>query len=137
VHLVRPQPVELQQEVPRQLEAARSGDIRPHHPAADSLRIKLLIPRRVQRVRKVHSLSVPADLHHLGPAVQRFLGLAGVRRAPHDSTNLDGSRWLRMERIGNVVPPHLPRSPAGHVQELIVEGKIEIRECVKIAVPAR
>ena len=51
------------------------------HPAADAVRVELVVPRRVERVGEVDALAVAADLDHLRTAVQRLPRLAGMRRA--------------------------------------------------------
>src|SRR5213078_1933742 len=64
-YLVCAQPVKLEKEVLIELDPALSVCIDLHHPTLYTIRIELLIPRRVERVRKVDALAIAADLDHL------------------------------------------------------------------------
>ena len=111
--------------VERDPAVGRAG-IELGHPRADSLRVELVVPRAVQGVRHIHAPSVTADLDHLRPAAQRnarfgrVRGLSGDAAEPHRS----GLPWV--ERIADVVLLELPRPPAGHVEETVVNRKIDV-----------
>jgi hypothetical protein len=51
-------------------------------------RIKLLVPRRIQRVGKVNAFSVTAYLHHLRAAIERDLQLFRVGSTACDAADL-------------------------------------------------
>src|SRR5207245_7976997 len=57
-YLVCAQPVKLEKEVLIELDPALSVCIDLHHPTLYTIRIELLIPRRVERVRKVDALAI-------------------------------------------------------------------------------
>src|SRR5262245_13914008 len=84
-NLMGTQPVELQEEFLIQLHPASRIRVNLYHPALYAIRIKLLVPRRIQRVGVVNALPVPADLHHLRPAVQCLLRFFRMCCAPDDS----------------------------------------------------
>src|ERR1700742_4595278 len=48
-----------------ELEAPARVDVSHHLGAWNSLRIELLVPRRVERVRPLYAFAVAVDLHHL------------------------------------------------------------------------
>src|SRR5215211_5217984 len=120
-YLVRPFTyIELDEEVGVYRETALRARVQLGDPAVDPFRVELGVPRGVQGVAEVHSAPVPAQLHHLRSAVQ---GLAGpwVRRLADDPAKVDGSRVPGVERVRDVVLAHLPRPPAGDVEEPVVE----------------
>src|SRR5690606_29860564 len=84
--LVRPVALlQLQQEALVERDAATRQHVELGHPAADAIRVELRVPRAVERVRDVDPSTIPADLHHLGPPVQRLLRIARVCGAPAES----------------------------------------------------
>src|SRR3954451_24702025 len=62
--------VELQHKPLIKLEAAVGRRVELGHPALDALRIELLVPARVQRVRDVDARGVATHLDHLRSAGQ-------------------------------------------------------------------
>src|SRR4029453_3838886 len=95
--------------------------IKLHHPTADAVGIKLLVPRSIKRVRKIDSLPVAADLHHLRAARERLIRFLRMRRAIHNSTNAHGAGLFRIEWIRHVVLQKLARSKARNVKKFVVE----------------
>src|ERR671910_1602236 len=49
-----------------------------------------------------------------------------MRRLADDAAQVDGSRMPGVERVGDVVLAQLPGAPAGHVEELVVEGEVDV-----------
>src|SRR5215211_4306040 len=94
-------------------------------PAVDAIRVELRIPGSIQRVAEVQSAPVAAQFHHLRSAVQDLSGLR-MRRLADDAAKVDGSRMPRVEWVGDVVLAKLPGCPAGDVEELIVEGEVDV-----------
>src|SRR5690606_32121872 len=70
-HLVRPQRPELREEARVERHPPVLADVELRRPAHDALRVELLVPGRVERVREVDAPPVAADLHHLRAAVER------------------------------------------------------------------
>src|SRR2546421_13051139 len=68
-------------------DPAIRSSIQLDHPTADALRVKLLVPRRIKRVREVHPLAIPADLNHLRPARQRLVWILRMRPVPRHSSH--------------------------------------------------
>src|SRR5258706_4558761 len=114
--LVRAHAVGLEEEPGVQLHASRA-DIDLDHPAADAVRIELVIPGRVETVRELEALAVPADLDHLRTALQRLRGVARMRRAADDPAQPEGADLLRVEAIGHVLLDEFTRAPARDVEE--------------------
>src|ERR1051325_565846 len=54
----------LEEEVAVEADAAVWIHIELHHPTADAVRIKLLVPRGVKRVGEIYTLAVAAHLDH-------------------------------------------------------------------------
>src|SRR5215469_6528113 len=52
-------------------EGAVGSGIGFNEPSANSVRIYLLVPRRIQRVGKVNAFSVTTYLHHLRTTIER------------------------------------------------------------------
>src|SRR5256885_2209223 len=119
VDLMRTQAAELEEEIAIELEPAVGLHVELRHPAADAFRIKLRVPRRVERVGDVHAPAVAAHLHHLRPPVQRLVGQRRVRGAPDDAPDADRSGEPRRERVADVVLAQLAGSPARDVEESI------------------
>src|SRR5580704_18806723 len=84
-----------------------------HLGARDSLRIELVVPRRVERVGPVYAFAVAADFYHLRtPCI--WLAVR-VGRAACDAADADRSGELRLLRIADIVLTHLAGAPAGDV----------------------
>ena len=49
-----------------------------------------------------------------------------MRGPPDDAADVNRAGQLRMERIGDVVLPHLPGAPAGDVEEPVVERELDV-----------
>src|SRR5918992_564864 len=94
-------------------------------PAVDALRVELRIPSGIERVAEVEAAPVAAQLHHLRSTGQGHSGLR-MRRPADDATQMYGSRMPRAERVGDVVLAQLPGAPAGDVEELVVEGEVDV-----------
>ena len=119
-------PSDSQEEPAVQLHAAFGPHVDLGHPAADAVRIELVVPRRVEPVGEVDALAVAADLDHLRAAVQRLSGLARVRRAADDAAEPDRADLLRLERVADVVLDELARAPARHVEIPVVEREVDV-----------
>src|SRR5687767_8860065 len=91
----------LQEEPRVQFHAAFGSHIDLDHPAADTIRVELFVPRRVEPVREVNALAVAADLDHLRATVQRLLWLTGVRGAADNAAESEGGDFLRLERVAD------------------------------------
>ena len=44
-----------------------------------------------------------------------------MRRPPDDAADMDRADQFRLQRIRNIVLPHLPRAPAGDIEETVVD----------------
>src|SRR5687767_5468995 len=66
----------LEEEPRVQIHAAFGSQIHLGHPTADTLRVELVIPGRIEPVGDVDALAVSADLDHLRAAVQHLPWLA-------------------------------------------------------------
>src|SRR5271154_3681915 len=99
--------------------AARGPSIELHHPAANSVRIELRVPRRIQRVREIDATSIAAELHHLRAAVQTTTGIFRMRGATHDAAQMHGAGFLGMKRVGNVILQEFAGAPARNVKETV------------------
>ena len=102
--------------------SASSLTIQPRIPSG----IELRVPRRVERVGEVHPPAVAAHLDHLRRAVERPVGRARMRRAPHDAADPRRAGEHRLERIAHVVLPELARAPARHVEEPVVQREVDV-----------
>src|SRR5262245_56069329 len=120
MHLVRPHGIELQKELPVEIESARGCDVQLRDPATDPVGIELLIPGAVERVRQVHATTITADLHHLRCAVQRSVRTCWMRLSLRDATQPYRSGLDRIERIRHVELLQLAGAPARDVQESVV-----------------
>lgn len=107
-------------------DSPQLGDVELRHPASDSSRVELFIPRRVERVREIDPFAIPTDLHHLRSAMERFIRFGGVSRLPHNASNPHRTRLLGMEGIRDIVLLQFARAPAGDVKKAIVEGEIDV-----------
>src|SRR5580704_8107352 len=106
--------------------ASRRLRIELYHPAANSVRIELYVPGRIQRVREIDAASIAAQLHHLRTAVQTTTGNFRMRGAAHDAAQMHGAGLLGMKRIGNVILQEFAGSPARYVKETVIERQIDI-----------
>src|SRR5271170_3712702 len=97
--LVSAEVSEFQKELWVNFHAARGFGIELHHPTANTLRIKLRVPRRIQRVREIDSAPIAAEFHHLRAAVQRRFGIFGMSGFANDAAQMNGSRLLGIKRI--------------------------------------
>src|SRR3979409_869099 len=88
-----------------QLEAAAWTCIGHDLGARHSLGIKLVVPRRVERVGPVHSFAVAADLYHLRAA--RIRPTVRVRRAGNDAADAHRACKPGLPRFGDIVLTHL------------------------------
>src|ERR1700728_2687405 len=102
--------------------------IKLDHPAPNSVRIELRIPRCIKGVCKINPTSIAAHLHHLGAAVQGGAGILRMSSAAHDTTQMHGTRPLRMKRVRNVILQKFSGSPAGNIKEAVVERQIDVRD---------
>src|SRR5205085_5418349 len=93
-----------------------------------AFRIKLRVPRSIERIGEVDALAIAADLDHLRSAVQRSLRTLGVRGLADDSAQVHRSGFSRVERIGDIVLQELAGAPAGNIQEAVVEREIDVRD---------
>src|SRR6266568_4641468 len=55
----------LDEKLPVEIDPTIGLGIDFDHPTANPIRIKLLVPRSVKRVGKIHTLAVAADFNHL------------------------------------------------------------------------
>src|SRR5206468_13072730 len=99
------------------LHAALRFGVEFHHPAPDAFRIKLSVPRTIQRVGEVDALAVAAELHHLRRPVERSPGPPGMRGLAHDAAKVRRSGLSRVERIGDIVLQKLAGAKTGNVEE--------------------
>src|SRR5580700_75798 len=104
--------LEFKKEFRVDLHAALGLGIELYHPAPNSVRIELRVPRRIKRVCEIDSTSVAAHLHHLRAAVQGCAGLLRMSSAAHDTTQTHGACLFGMKRVGHVVLQKFAGSPA-------------------------
>src|SRR5438045_6406612 len=117
---------ECDKEVWIELHDSVGVKIQLNHPAIDAIRIKLLVPRCVEGIGEVYTVSVAADLHHLRAAIQWLVGLRWMSSAAHDAARMYGANPLRMEWIGNIVLDKFSRSPARCIEVAVIDGKIDV-----------
>src|SRR5918992_4433545 len=124
-YLVRPLiGIELDEEVGVYGETTLRVHVQLGDPAVEALRVELLVPGGIERVAEVHPAPVAAQFHHLRPPVQ---GTGGrVRRLANDSPQMHGARVPGVERIGDIVLPHLSGTPTGDVEEAVVEREVDV-----------
>ena len=77
--------VALDKEILVERDAAVATGIKLHHPTAHSVGVKLLVPCRTKRVRKIDSLFVAAHFHHLRAARERLIRLLRMRHVIGDA----------------------------------------------------
>src|SRR5580704_12293048 len=107
--------VTLQEELRIEGDRPAVTDVELCHPASDAVRIKLIVPRAIERVREVDAAPVATDLDHLRTAGERSRRIAGMRRPPGDAADVDGADELRRKRVAHVVLAHLSGTPARRV----------------------
>src|SRR6516225_3281486 len=106
------------------LEAAIRAGIGHDLGARYPVGIKLIVPRRVERVCPVDPAAIAADLHHLGTTGIRLA--AGMRRAPRNAADVNRPGKLWLSRVSDVVLTHLAGPPAGDIKEPIIHGEINV-----------
>src|ERR1700756_1808884 len=111
------QPVELDKELFVELHRALRIQIDFRHPALNAIGIKLLVPRRVERVGKVAALAVAADLDHLRTTVESHARLLRVGGAANDPTEVERTGFLRLGGVGDIVLGELACPPTGNKEE--------------------
>src|SRR3979411_1924498 len=95
--------------------------VRFDQPRTNSFRIELLVPCRIERVRKVNSLAIATHLSHLRSAVQRKIGITRMWRSTNDSADLEYGCQLRAIRNRDIVTAQLSRSPARNIEPFIIQ----------------
>src|SRR5439155_10718968 len=124
-HLVRTHPFDLEEELRVDLHTfLRDVDLRD--PAANAVGIELVVPRRVEAIAKVNTLTVATDFYHLRPAIESLFWFGRVRRPTHDTAQADGAGLLRVERIADVILDKFTRAPARNVEISIIQRKIDV-----------
>src|SRR5215469_10802315 len=100
----------INKEVLIKLDPATRPGVDFHHPSPHSVGIELGVDRPIERIRKVYSPAVAADLDHLRRAVQRPrpAGMLRPRNDPADP-QLAGQLWV--ERVGNIVLVEVASAP--------------------------
>src|SRR5208282_1163493 len=86
--LVAAQIAEFKKEFRVDLHTAIGLGIELYHPALNSVRIELHVPRCIKRVREINSTPIAAHLHHLRAAVQGCAGILRMSSAAHDTTQM-------------------------------------------------
>src|SRR5437762_14362599 len=109
-----------------QLEAAIRARVGHDLGARYPVGIKLVVPRRVERVCPVDPAAIAADLHHLGTTSIRLA--TGMRSTTCNAADVNrpGKFWL--SRLSDVVLTHLASPPAGHIKEPIIHGEIDVAD---------
>src|SRR5262245_54233466 len=123
---MRPVAIELYEEITVYRQAPARFGIQLDHPAANSVRIELLIPGVIERVGKVNTAAIAADFDHLRRAVQRIVGLLGVSGSTNDTSQVYRSGEPGIEGIRNIILPHLAGSPTSHIQKSVIKRQIDI-----------
>ena len=103
-------------------DAAVGTGIEFHHPTADAVGIKLLVPCGIKRVGEIDSLAVAAHFDHLRAARERLIRLLRMRRAIGDTADAHRAGLFRFEWIRHIVLQKLARSKARNVKELVIQG---------------
>src|SRR5215472_4533257 len=124
--LMGPHGVKLQEQLRVEAHASIRIGVDLRKPAANAVRIKLLVPSTVKRVGQINPFSVAADLDHLRSAVQRSVRMIGMRLATHDATQLYRASFHRLEGIGNVILQKLSPAPTRDIQKAIIQRKIDV-----------
>src|SRR6202035_4295416 len=111
-NLMHPVVVALDEKILVKRHPAIAAGVKFHHPTADAVRIKLLVPRCIKRVGKIYSFAIAAYFHHLRSACERLIWFLWVRRAIGDAADAYRAGLLRIEGIRHVVLQKLAGSPA-------------------------
>src|SRR5271156_3818123 len=126
--LMAAQITEFKKEFRIDLHATIGLGIELYHPALNSIRVELRVPRCIKRVREIDSTSIAAHLHHLRTAVQRRAGILRMSSAAHDTTQMHGTCLFGMKRVGDVVLQKFSGSPAGNIKEAVIERQIDVSD---------
>src|SRR5262245_24302446 len=105
----------LDEEFRIELDATLRLDIELHHPAVYALGIYLSIDCAIERIRKVHASTIPADLHHPWTAIKTAIPCARMVGSRYNAANTHFARKLGLERIGDVVLLQIARAPTCHI----------------------
>src|SRR6266478_3988966 len=97
-----------------------------NEPGANSVRINLLVPSRIQRVGKVNAFSVTAYLHHLRAAIKRDVHPFRMGRATYDSADLKHRCKLRAIRDGDIITAQFASSPTGYIKPFIIKRQVKV-----------
>src|SRR5262249_28292807 len=101
------------------------GDVDLGEPRLNPVRIELLVPSAVERVRPVAPTAVAADLDHLRTAVE--WAVDGWMGSPADnSSDPDRPRQLRVPGVADVVLPQLTSTPTRDVEMSIVNREVDV-----------
>ena len=103
-------------------DAAVGTCIEFHHPTADAVGIKLLVPCCIKRVGEIDSLAIAADFHHLRAAPERLIRLLRMRRAIGDAADAHRAGLFRFEGIRHIVLQKFACSKARDVKKLVIQG---------------
>src|SRR5436190_2020904 len=122
---MRRRPVD--EEIAVKLDAAGGIGIELHHPALETIGIKLRIDRAVERVGEIHAPAVTADLDHLRSAIQRTIRL-WMSGARDNASDPDLSSQPGVEGIRYVILLEIAGAPAGNIEETIIHREIDIRD---------
>src|SRR5207244_1540035 len=123
---MRPHGVKLQEQLWVEAHASIGINIDLRQPAANTVRVELLIPSAVERIGQVNAFSVPADLDHLWSAVQWRAGMISVRFTTHDAAQLYRAGPHRLERIRHVILQQLSRAPTRDIQKAIIMREVNV-----------
>src|SRR5215469_2248072 len=107
-------------------EGAVGSGIGFNEPSANSVRIYLLVPRRIQRVGKVNAFSVTTYLHHLRTTIERGTRFFRKGRTTYNSADLKHRRKLRAIRDGDIITAQFAGSPAGYVKPFIIKRQVKV-----------
>src|SRR5882762_2391068 len=99
VNLVGAEVSELQKQIGVESNATSVVGIELCHPAANSVRIELLIPAAVERVGDIDPLPITADLDHLRTAIQGTLRVFRASLVRHDAAQLHRSAQYGIEGV--------------------------------------
>ena len=90
------------------------------------MRVELVVPRSVERVRDVDATAVAAHLDHLRPARQPLVRRRGVRDPPDDPAEPHRAHLARVRRVRHVVLLELAGAPARDVEHAVVDGEVDV-----------
>ena len=115
---------EVDVEVLVQRQASVFADIGHHHLPALGVRVELIVPRGIKRVRPVDTLAVAADLDHL--RTKGEILAVGMFGTACDAAQLDLAGQLGVHRVGDIVLMHLAQPPAGDIEIFVVQAQVDI-----------